>query len=221
MASAVRGNGRALEKAPYRCAHKSGKGSLEGASAIVGSSSATVICMNHPCWLCFRSRFVNPNPLSQCLVIRLDQPCRVSGNHAVIWETSCDYAVRSHYAVPTQIQLAFGAEYDAAITQPAIASDPDAPAFRYTLRIDRKVRVGVLMVVIHDQHLRSQQDVCLQFNVVLRRQCRPSTDLASIAQHQLWLEWPRVFNDIEPYSRGKKYSIAERNVLRSVSRKIA
>src|ERR1035437_1275144 len=116
---------------------------------------------HHAFWIGFRTGLASSNPPSQTWIIGLDQSSRVPCNHTEVRKTLRNYAVRSHNAVSAQAQLALPAKDDAAISQPTVSADPNPSTFRYALRIDWQVRIGIFMVVIHDEDMRRQQYVLL------------------------------------------------------------
>jgi hypothetical protein len=70
-----------------------------------------------------------------------------------------------------------------AVPQPTISLDDDASARGNTLFVDGAFDIGILMVVVHDEYSRAEQDVFLQFDVILAGQSAAAADLASVPKN--------------------------------------
>lgn len=78
------------------------------------------------------------DPFPRQRIISLYQLCRISGDYTEWWKALCNDRVGSNHAVAPQSELPMIANNNRPISQPAIPSDCDFPAFCYALRVYRE-----------------------------------------------------------------------------------
>jgi hypothetical protein len=145
------------------------------------------------------------NPFLGGWIEALYKSAGVAGNYAVIRKTFGYDSIRANDAILTEYQLAFTAKNHATIAKPGIPSDGDAPAGGHALRMNRPGDVGILVVVVHHQDRRREQDIFLEPDLISGGDGGAATDFAPLAKNQFGSALQIFENDIYPNIRREKH----------------
>jgi hypothetical protein len=71
------------------------------------------------------------------------------------------------------------------MAKPTVSANPDLPPVSDSLGTNRGVRISKFVIVVHDQHRRSDNHIFPNLNVVLGRNDGSPTDSAALPQSYL------------------------------------